>query len=138
MTTEPKWKKFEKLIAVIHQAEQQGANVVWNDNINWRQFDVTIRFKLGFYNYLVVIESKDQSSPVPVTDIEAFITKSHDVGANKAIMVSSSGFQSGAKEVALKHNIELFNLSEILDLPEEMLSDEIIPALNIYDIKFKM
>ncbi len=50
----PKWKKFERLVAAIHSAEQKGASVKWNDAINGRQFDVTIRFKEGFYDYLTV------------------------------------------------------------------------------------
>src|SRR5258705_11463868 len=110
---EKKWKKFERVVAAIHVAENVGATVVWNDHINGRQFDVTIRFKFQFYEYLVLIECKNQKFPVKAEDIDAFVTKSRDAGANKAIVVSGSGFQSGAKTIADKHNIELFTLTEI-------------------------
>lgn len=138
MSSDPKWVKFEKLVAQLHESSQKGAQVIWNEVISGRQFDVTIRFKVGYYNYLVVIECRDQSSAVPVSDVEAFVTKSDDVGANKAIMASSSGFQSGAIVVANKHNLELFTLSEINEFPEDMLSDIIEPALFFYDFCFKL
>ena len=41
------WKDFEQLVAAIHQAECNGAKVTWDDNIRGRQFDVTLRFRLG-------------------------------------------------------------------------------------------
>jgi hypothetical protein len=53
-----KWKKFERVVAAIHVAENSGATVTWNEHINGRQFDVAIRFKFQFYDYLTLIECK--------------------------------------------------------------------------------
>ena len=131
-----KWKKFERVVAAIHVAEHSGATVTWDDHINGRQFDVTIRFKFQFYDYLVIIECKDQQARVEAEDVEAFVTKSRDAGANKAIVVSSSGFQSGAKKVAEKHNIELFTLTEIHNMPEGMLTDNIVSVLILLPVGF--
>ena len=100
-----KWKKFERVVAAIHVAEHSGATVTWNDHINGRQFDVVIRFKFQFYEYLTLIECRDEQRRVEAGDVDAFVTKSRDAGANKAIIVSSSGFQSGAKTIAERHNI---------------------------------
>ena len=130
-----KWNLFERLVTAIHLTENRGAKVVWNDRINGRQFDITIRFKHGFYEYLTVVECKSYSRPVPVREVEAFVTKSVDVRANKAIMVSSSGFQEGGIEVAERHNIELFTLEEINRLPEEDLSANLSPRLNISGVQ---
>jgi hypothetical protein len=132
-----KWKIFERLVAAIHIAEQQGACVTWNEKINGRQFDVTIRFKYGFYEYLTVIECKDYEAPVPVKEVEAFITKSRGVGADKAVMVSSSGYQAGGKEVARQNKVELYTLDLINEVPENLISEELIPAVNVYDVRFK-
>jgi hypothetical protein len=129
------WNLFERLVTAIHLTENRGAKVTWNDIINGRQFDVTIRFKHGFYDYLTVVECKSYSGPVPVREVEAFVTKSVDVGANKAIMVSSSGFQKGSIEVAQRHYIELFTLEEISRLQEEDLSASLSPRLNIYGVQ---
>lgn len=82
----PKWKKFERIVAAIHVAEAKGATVTWNEDIGGRQFDVAIRFKSQFYNYLTLIECKDWSDAVPAEKVDAFVTKSRKAGANKAIM----------------------------------------------------
>jgi len=70
------WKLFEKIVAAIHYAESRGAKVVWNDKINGKQFDVTVRFQHGLRDYLTVIECKDYKKPVSVDKVEAFVTKS--------------------------------------------------------------
>jgi hypothetical protein len=132
------WKKFEHLTTALHKSESKGAKVTWNEIINGRQFDVTIRFKTGYYDYLTVIECRDQSSSIPIGEVEAFVTKSMDAKADKAVMISSSGFQSGAIKVAYDHKIELFTLTEINELPHELLSNKLSPHLNIYSIKFKL
>jgi hypothetical protein len=124
-----KWKKFERVVAAIHAAENSGATVTWNEHINGRQFDVVIRFKFQFYEYLTLIECRDEQRRVEAGDVDAFVTKSRDAGANKAIIVSSSGFQSGAKTIAEKHNIELFTLTEIHEMPEGALTDTLVSVL---------
>jgi hypothetical protein len=106
------WEQFERLVTAIHTALDPNAKVTWNDTINDRQFDVTIRFKKGLYDYLTVIECKDFASAVGVEKVEAFITKARDAGAHQAVMASSSGFQSGAREVANRHHVTLMHLSD--------------------------
>ena len=129
------WKLFERIVAAIHHAESRGANVVWNDKINGRQFDVTVRFQHGLHHYLTVIECKDYQKPVSVDKVEAFVTKSSGVRAIKAIMVSSSGYQKGCKKVAERHKkIDLLTLEEIDQIPDEALKAEILPSLNIYEV----
>lgn len=55
-----RWRRFERVVAAIHHLETEGAQVAWDDFINGRQFDVTIRFEHGLYKYLSVIECKDR------------------------------------------------------------------------------
>ena len=115
-----KWKYFERLVAAVHQAADAGAKVKWNDTINGRQFDVTIRFRKGLYDHLTVVECKNYEKPVPVEKIEAFVTKSRDFQANFAVLASTSGFQSGARDAALRHNITLLHVTP---------SDDVDPAI---------
>jgi hypothetical protein len=129
------WKQFERLVAAIHQAETQGAQVTWDDKINGRQFDVTIRFKLGIHEYLTVIECKDYLGKVSVEKVEALVTKSHGVNANKTIMVSSNGYQSGCFDVATRYGISLLTLNQKIEIDIDDLVDSIIPALNIFSVK---
>jgi Restriction endonuclease len=107
-----KWKHFERLVTAIHQAADRGAKVQWNEKINGRQFDVTIRFRKGMYEYLTVVECKHYGKPVPVEKVDAFVTKSQDVKAHSAVMASTSAFQEGAHEVARRHNVTLIHVTE--------------------------
>jgi Restriction endonuclease len=134
---EKKWKLFEKLVAAINKVKVKGAEVRWNEKINGRQFDVTIRFRLGdLYEHLVVIECRDEKGRIEAEAMDAFVTKSRDAGANKGIMVSAAGFQSGAIAVAEKHGVDLFTLTEIQELPQEFWTGHLIPALQVSDLTF--
>jgi hypothetical protein len=135
--SDKKWKMFERIVAAIHVAEQKGATVQWDEKINGRQFDVTIRFKHGLYEYLTVVECKDYAKPVPAEKVDALVTKSRDAGADKAIMVSASGFQAGAIQVAKRHNIQLFSLKTLSNTPEDTITDTLMPVLWIYDFRFQ-
>lgn len=130
-----KWKMFEKLVAAIHEAQAVGARVKWDDNIEGRQFDVTIRFKHGFYDYLTVIECKDTAERVNVSEVDAFVTKSRRARCDKAIMVASSGFQEGCLKVAKDEGISLFTLRQTEAVPDNILRGELIPVLNIFDFR---
>jgi Restriction endonuclease len=101
-TAETKWRHFEHLVAAIHKAADAGAEVRWNEVICGRQFDVTIRYRNGLYDHLTIVECKDY---------EAFVTKSRDARANLAVLASTSGFQSGAKDCAQRHNITLLHVT---------------------------
>jgi Restriction endonuclease len=107
-----KWKHFERLVAANHKAADQGAEVRWDEKIDGRQFDVTVRFKRGLYDYLTVVECRDYATPVPVSDVEAFVTKAKDARANCAVMASPNGFQSGAQDVAARHDMKLIQVTE--------------------------
>ena len=49
---------------------------------------------------------------MPVEKVEAFVTKSRAAKANKAVIVSTEGFQSGAAKVAKEHGISLLTVEE--------------------------
>lgn len=134
---EPKWEGFERIVAAIHVAETHGAAVTWNEIIEGRQFDVTIRFKVGFYEYLTLIECRDYKRPIEVEKVEAFITKAKHHKANKAIMVSAYGFQSGAKKVARRENIELYSLRQISSLPDDVLTDIFLSFVVVQPFAFR-
>ena len=138
MAKKVKWKYFERVVAAIHHAESKGATVIWNDIIQGRQFDVTVRFKFGLHDYLTVIECKNYSKKIAVEKIDALVTKARDVNADKAIVVSSSGFQSGCFDVAKRHGIKLLTLNEKINTNIDDLIAYVTPALNIYDVRLKL
>jgi len=134
-TASDKWKHFERLVAAIHQAADQGAEVRWNDTINGRQFDVTLRFKRGLYDYLTVIECKDYGRAVSVEKVEAFITKAADAGADLAVMASASGFQQGAQDVAARHKMTLIQVTESSDVDLSLFNAQWAGATDAMHIK---
>ena len=115
---DPKWKKFEKVVAGIHILRDREAIVKFNDRIQGRrtgrkqQVDVSVRFKKGFYSYLIIIECKNLTRGVEIGDVQAFATKMDDLGADKGIMVSANFFQEGAIATAEQYKVELHNLTE--------------------------
>ncbi len=129
----PSWIHFERLVAALYYTETQGAIVKWNEKIGGRQFDVTVRFKYGIHRYLTVIECKDYSERIPVEKVEAFIIKARDAKADKAVIISSKGFQKGCVRVSEQHNITLLTLEE--NFEKEDLLPQISIAIDIYNVK---
>ncbi len=78
-----------------------------------REVDVSLRGKVGSSDVLIILECRDRKGFEDVTWIEQLATKRDDIGANKAIAVSSTGFTSGAKLKAHSKNIELRTLEDI-------------------------
>lgn len=131
----PNWKKFERVVAAIHRVQASGGDVRWNDTIDGRQFDVTVRFKFGVHEYLTVIECKHYSGRVSVETIDAFVTKARDAKANKAVLVSSNGYQAGCFEVAARHGVSLLVLSESVAEDVAKFTGEFTPAINVYRVE---
>lgn len=128
------WKEFEVLVAALHHASSAGGRVTWNETIDGRQFDVTIRFLHGVHDYLTVVECKDQKDAVAVSEIDAFVTKSRAARANKGVVISTSGFQSGAIAVAERENIVLLTVSAAYEKPDLPADATPIDAINIKNV----
>lgn len=114
---EKKWRKFEKLVAGIHLPGEAGTKVKFDDTIadkrtgRPRQIDVSVSSNQSFYSHLVIIECKDKTRKVTVEWIEGFRSKIEDVGAQKGVMVSPTGFTEGAVQKAKSYGIDLFTLT---------------------------
>lgn len=111
---------LERVVAGIQQATNDAAEVNWNEIINGRQFDVVVRFTLASLRYLVLFEVKNRKRKAEAEDLDAFVTKSRDQKANKAVFVNVAGYQSGAQIIAERHGIELFTVNfdhNIAELP---------------------
>jgi hypothetical protein len=116
-TKKKKWRFFERLAFGLYLLRAEGATVTHDEKIRGRrsgrlrQVDITVRFKVGYSDYLTMIECKDET--VKIEQIEGLVLKREDVGADKLIVVSSTGFQKGAIEVARGHGVELHLLTEV-------------------------
>lgn len=141
---------LERIVAGIHAVTTEEANVMWNETINGRQFDVVVRFVVGTLRYLVLVEVKNRTRKASVEDLDAFINKARDQLANKAVFVTAAGYQSGALAVAERHGVDLFTVA--FDEQELQMStsdtylvmrhpdapdvpDEAVPELSIGDVQ---
>jgi hypothetical protein len=75
-------------------------------------FDATVRFSVLGMDYLVLVEDKRHAHPIKRELVQALHQKLQSVGAQKAVMISTSPFQRGAIEFAKTHGIALVMVSE--------------------------
>lgn len=111
--TDPKWRRFEKLVHEIHkQWAPEGAQVTFDDQIvgcksgTPRQIDISIRVAVAHYPVLIAVDCKDQARPVDVIEVGAFASLLEDVKASKGVLISTSGFTAPAIKMAQALAIE--------------------------------
>ena len=139
-----KGRSLEKLVAFLEKTlGPQGIKVKSPDYIrgriskSLREIDISLRSHIGSSEILVIIECRDRKGTEDVTWIEQLASKRKDVGAHKAVAVSSTGFSSGAINMAKAEDIELRTLEEVN--PNEILlwfGFKELTVLN-YHINFK-
>jgi hypothetical protein len=82
--------------------------------------DVAVRGDRPGVEFLWIVECKLWNRRVPKSAVATLSSIVHDVGADRGIILSNSGFQAGAPMMATKNNITLTSLEELLtDTNEE-------------------
>lgn len=112
---------FEKLVLewlrlVADRQEQtittKHLGVVHGDGGQYK-VDVLVTFSaLGGALFVVLVECKHQTRPVEREDVMVLESKLRDVNAQKAMLFSTSGFQSGALEFAAAKHIATVTVVE--------------------------
>lgn len=108
-------KEYEKLVEHIYKELYKEAEVKFDDHIPGifsgieRQIDVSIRFKIGEVEKLIIVQAKDWKDPVNVTVVDAFISVIDDVGADKGILICRSGYSSTAIPYAHRKKIDVLS-----------------------------
>jgi hypothetical protein len=122
---DPKWLIYEKAVArlkssfgdceVIHDH-----TVIGQRSGIERQVDVWLFATVGSHAVTVAVECRCyETEPVGIRDVDAFYGFLDDVGANKGVLVSNSGFTSGARARSDGSIVEL----QTLTLEEAMTFD---------------
>ncbi|MCK5136640.1 MAG: restriction endonuclease [Bacteroidales bacterium] len=75
------------------------------------QIDIKLTFEVFGANFLVLIECKRYSSPVKREAVQILHSKLSSLGAQKGVLVSTSGFQRGAIQYAKEHGIALLRIA---------------------------
>ncbi len=141
----PKWKKFEKFVESIQrdltpQAEvQHNVFIKGKSGVN-RQIDIAVKYNLGQFNLLVVIDTKDWKNPIDINDVGSFSDLVEDIGANKGAIVCNSGFTSGALNRAREKGIDLMRASdaESKDWPVYMAVPTLCDFRKIENYRFRI
>lgn len=74
------------------------------------QIDIYAEFVAMSVKFKVIVECKRYTSPIEREKITVLADKVRSLGANKGILMSTSGFQSGAIEYAKVHGISLIQI----------------------------
>lgn len=88
---------------ICHNQKVQGLDGTY-------QIDVLAEFVALGCKHIVVVECKKQSRNVERTVVSELYAKTQSIGAQKAILISTSGFQKGAVEYAEKHGVALWQI----------------------------
>lgn len=78
-----------------------------------REVDISLRAKVGSVDLLVIIECRDRDGTEDSPWIGDLAVRAEDVGAHRAVAVSSFGFSAGARNLARSKEIELRTYNEI-------------------------
>ena len=74
--------------------------------------DVVVRFSALGGDFVVLVECKHEKRKVERQDVQILRDKVQSAGAQKGMMFSVAGFQSGAVEYATVHGISLVQLAD--------------------------
>lgn len=115
----PRTNAFQQLIHLIeHQLAPSDAVVTeskeYIDQVTGmkREVDIVIERKSGIHSFVIGIECRDWADPQSATWIEEMHSKHQDIGIDKTILVSKSGFYKPALAKAKQRKIDTLTLRE--------------------------
>lgn len=135
-------QEFEKYVAryLRHMARIDG----WNRHVfevrhreivghaeDRFEMDVTVRFRTLGVDFLLLIECKHLARKVEREAVLVLNDKKEAVGAQKGVIFSTSGFQSGAIRYAGKRGIALIDCSHRSKEPVTIIGAEFVPMLHM-------
>ena len=99
--------------------------------------DVWVRFKRFGLETKWVIECKCWNSAVPKEKVLALRSIVDDVGADRGILISSAGFQSGAIRASDNTNITLTDIDELKSMAQYDLESSAVHSLETKAVELK-
>lgn len=109
--------QYEQLTQAVYQTilrEGGDSNILVQHNVNLvgrsgvtHQIDVFWRFKQAGIEHTVLIECKNYMSSITLEKVRNIFAVAHDIGNARALMVTKTGYQSGAVDFANFYGIGL-------------------------------
>jgi hypothetical protein len=109
---EVKWRLYEKVVADT-QEKYPDCTVVRDQRVTGvrsgvtRQIDVWVTGEIAGHEIKLAIECKLYRAKVDIKTVDAFIGFLEDVGADKGVLITTTGFTSGAEKRAKAAGIDL-------------------------------
>ena len=110
---------FEKYSLYLLKQQTQGLenleiehNVIIEKSDGSYQIDGIIRFDVMGIRYTTLVECKHYKNTISREKVQVLYDKIRATGAQKGILISTSGFQSGAIKYASEHGIALIQITE--------------------------
>ncbi len=104
-------QKLEEEGVGLSDFEARHLEVLHSPNGDY-EIDVTARFHALGADFLVLIECKRYSRPIERELVQVLHSKLSSCSAQKAMLWSTSGFRSGAREFALAKGIALVRIAD--------------------------
>jgi Restriction endonuclease len=117
---EAKWKVYERMAAKLEEGFQN-CSVVLNHKVIGRrsgverQVDVWVTGMVGGHEAQVAVECRLYARKVGIKDVEAFHGFIDDVGADRGVIISPSGFTEGATRRAERIELKTLTFEEAED-----------------------
>lgn len=108
--TEPKWKRFEKIVAAIEKAIAPNAVVEHDVRLpslstgHLMQVDLLITHGQSPRQSRAIVEIQDRDRPVEVNDFRGWVQKKHEVGVEQLFVVSKHEFPASIVEAVRKQH----------------------------------
>ncbi|WP_081346949.1 restriction endonuclease [Mycobacteroides chelonae] len=105
--TDPLWTRYEASVAELLAALDPGARITHNKAVLGRisrvtrQVDVWAEGQVVGLQVSVAVECKHHQRPIDITVVDGFVGKLLDIGADRGILYSYSGFTDGATARAI-------------------------------------
>lgn len=113
--------EYQRLVLAINQHLASSNATVTESKMLWdplseqdREIDIFIEDNSGPYKVTIGIECTAKSRPIGVPAMEQLITKHKNVGIQKTVIVSKSGFAVSAKKYAKKMQIDAISFGQAL------------------------
>ena len=126
-----KWRKYQHHVAELFRALGFEAKVEerLNGARGMHDIDVVTRFTIAGVSVLWIVECKLWKASVQKEQAMTLAQIAQDVGADRAFLLSESGFQAGALKSVRNSNVTLTSLQDLTEAAQEHLQKTVLRSL---------
>lgn len=127
----PPWKEYQEKAAVFFRCLglKASADVTMQGVRTGHDVDVLVEMRHVGFNIFWIVECKHWKTPVSKLHVLALREIVSDTGADRGILLSEAGFQSGAKEAASLTNVQVTSLADL-----SITAKESIHAMKLHEL----